>query len=222
MSSSLGIHSEGTSGEMDRCLSQNSDAALSKRTGDRHRSALHSRNFRYPTVGNDLGKSNDHNSSGITVASPEEEDAATVHSTSGSKPNNTSRLSQNVSPLHSACSVNNRCSSSRRDERLPVYNYNVTNLRNRDSRRRNGARECSHLSRVLSIMARYVDLVFRRSVPCRTDCRWKSGWRIFLPFFIYLLYPTLCAADINQCAIGLTTPGCKFLQLCNSNRDTNE
>ncbi|PBC29205.1 Cytokine receptor [Apis cerana cerana] len=43
----------------------------------------------------------------------------------------------------------------------------------------------------------------------RVGTQWRNCfWRIFLiPFIILLLCTTICSADPNQCAVGLTTPG---------------
>lgn len=50
-------------------------------------------------------------------------------------------------------------------------------------------------------------------VTKKVGTQWKNCfWRIFLiPFIILLLCTTICNADPNQCAVGLKTPGSKFL-----------
>lgn len=49
-------------------------------------------------------------------------------------------------------------------------------------------------------------------VTKKVGTQWRNCfWRIFLIPFILLLCTTICSADPNQCAVGLKTPGSKFL-----------
>lgn len=152
----------------------------------------------------------------------------TVHMTLESEPNDAAHMPQKISPSHNARSADHWYSPNQENYHL-TCNCNITNYRHptRDS----DARKSMYLPRVLSVMRRCYNQMFpyceERTYGLSMETwienkgrSWQhrsSPWRnrytliFLLELLLLCLFVTQSTAD-KQCAVGLTTPGCKFVE----------
>lgn len=194
-------------GEMDRCPSHIPDAT-SRHAGCRSALDVSSTLESFPVARDSFATCCD--ASNIPNVVLFEKDIVT---TLEDEPNSMARLLQDTSLSYNARSTD--LGSSQKEFDCPAapcdrgHDTSIMNHLNRhSSTRRSDAMRYSHVANAFSITRYGFNQILRLMMTdWITNSSWRR-WRIYFPFLICLFCATQCTA--RTCAVGLSTPGCKF------------